>query len=177
MRSAESPRPSGYGAARRRGLTLIELIAVMGLLAIVMGFSAPVLSRFFRGRSLEEEGRRLLALTRFARSEAISRSVPMELWINVDARAYGLRAQAGYESGEESKPLEYNLQDGLSFDVAAGAFDQKGEARMVFLPDGAIGEESLESLTIWNADKNDAVEIAKTDPLVGYVIRDPDAKR
>jgi len=44
----------------RRGLTLIELILVMGLLAMVMALAAPRLSRFFEGRTLQEEARRLL---------------------------------------------------------------------------------------------------------------------
>ena len=95
----------------RSGMTLIELIVVMWLLATVLALSTPTLSGFFRGRSLQEEGRRLLALTRYARSEAASRCVPMELWIDGAAGQYGLRPQSGYEDGDEStaKTVEFTV--------------------------------------------------------------------
>jgi len=172
MKRANLHLQHGGGVACIRAMTLIELIVVMGLLATVMAFSAPVLSRFFRGRSLTEEARRVLALTRYGRSEAISRSVPMELWINASVGSYGLRAQAGYESEDTGKPVEFDLSEGLSFEVAAEALDENGNARILFQPDGAIDEESLETLRIRNSAQGETIEIAKTDPIAGYTIGD-----
>src|SRR2546426_11590252 len=51
-------RPSCFG------FTLIELILVMTVLTIAVSITAPALANFFRGRSLDSEARRLLALTR-----------------------------------------------------------------------------------------------------------------
>ena len=45
------------GHYQRRAFTLIELILVMALLVIVMAVSAPALSNFFRGRTLDSEAR------------------------------------------------------------------------------------------------------------------------
>src|SRR2546425_6808201 len=78
------------------GFTLIELILVMALLGIVIGVSAPALSNFFRGRNLDNEGRRFVALTRYAQSRAVSEGVPMIVWINMRQGIYGLEQEPGY---------------------------------------------------------------------------------
>src|ERR1700704_2983443 len=86
-------------AARRgmRAFTLIELILVMTILAIAVSFTAPALANFFRGRSIEYEARRLLALTRHGQSRAVSEGLPMELWVDSSKGAYGLEAEPSYE--------------------------------------------------------------------------------
>ena len=89
-RSCVNPPPyvGGYKAA----FTLIELILVMTLLAIVLAVSSPALSKFFKGRGLDNESRRFLALTRHAQSRAVSEGVPMVLWFDPEARTYGVNA-------------------------------------------------------------------------------------
>lgn len=82
-----SSQPAG------RGMTLIELILVMALLSVVLAYSTPALSNFFKGRRALEEARRMLSLTRLAHSEAISRSEPMEVWFNLEHKLYGMRPQ------------------------------------------------------------------------------------
>lgn len=153
-----------------RGFTLIELIVVMAMLAAVMAIATPVLSRFFKGRTLEEEARRFLALTRYARSEAISRSVLMELWINPELGLYGLSPQSGYEL-DDRKSIEFSLADGLSFDVESTALDERGEAKILFWPDGSIDVESLVELRI-QQDEWEMIEIAQADFGMGYFVRD-----
>src|SRR5437867_13133540 len=86
------------GGCRRDGFTLIELILVMALLAIVMAFSAPALTSFFRGRTLDSEARRFMALTRYGQSRAISEGVPMMLWIDTRRGTYGLQEEPGYNA-------------------------------------------------------------------------------
>ena len=153
-----------------RGLTLVELIVVMAMLAAVMAISTPVLSRFFRGRTLEEEARRFLALTRYARSEAISRSVLMELWINPELGVYGLSPQSGYVF-DDRKSIEFRLADGLSFAVDRKILDERGEAKIWFWPDGSIDEESLVELRIQQDDDGETIEIAQADFGMGYFVR------
>ena len=55
----------------------------MAILTITVSIAAPALSNFFRGRSLESEARRLLALTRQGQSRAVSEGVPMDLWVDM----------------------------------------------------------------------------------------------
>jgi prepilin-type N-terminal cleavage/methylation domain-containing protein len=159
----------------KKGLTLIELICVMVVLSAVMAISVPLLSKFFLGRSLEEESRRFLALTRYARSESVSRSVMMELWVDPAAGAYGLKPQAGNDNSAtqqqswDKMPLEYHLAKGLSLEVDATKLDDQGKARILFWPDGTIDEESLDDLTIHEGEDR-TIEIARAEFGKGYVI-------
>jgi type II secretion system protein H len=88
-------------AGRGEGFTLIELLVVMSILVMVLGIIFPALKGFFRGRGLDNEARRFLALTRLGRSRAISEAIPVELWINARQGTYGLQALSGYT---ESQP-------------------------------------------------------------------------
>lgn len=84
--------PTAIGSqASGRAFTLLELILVMALLLIVLAVAAPSLAQFFRGRFLDGEARRLLALTRYGQSRAVSEGVPVLLWLNAESNQYGLR--------------------------------------------------------------------------------------
>jgi type II secretion system protein H len=104
-----------------RGFTLIELILVMALLVVVLSIAAPSLSRFFRGRDLESEAHRFLALTRYGQNLAVSEGIPYLLWIDRENREYGLRAELSLDDIEEEEshePLVYSLARGLQLEMA-----------------------------------------------------------
>src|SRR3954451_18942853 len=84
-----------------QAFTLIELILVMAMVLIVLAVAAPSLSNFFRGRSLDSEARRFVALTHYARSRAVSEGTPMVLWINGQDGSYGLEAEISYTPSDE----------------------------------------------------------------------------
>jgi hypothetical protein len=142
----------------------------MTMLAAIMAVSTPVLSRFVKGRTLEEEARRFLALTRYARSEAISRGALMELWINQELGLYGLSPHSGFEL-DDRRPIEFSLADGLSFEVDRKVLDERGEAKILFWPDGSIDVESLVELRI-RRDEWEMIEIAQASFGMGYFVRD-----
>jgi type II secretion system protein H len=135
---------TGGGARNRRaaaGFTLLELIVVMTLLTVVFAVAAPRLGRFMSGREIDEECRRLLALTRYARSEAIGSGRRMELWIAPRKGEYGLRAEA--RSNEETRPpLRFELAEKLAIEIEDSALDDQGEGVILFWPDGGIDETS-----------------------------------
>src|SRR5512135_3490059 len=112
--------PSGsipwYADRARRGFTLIELILVMALLTVVISLTAPRLSRFFHGRTLDSEARRLMALTRSGQSRAVSEGLPMDLWVNADKGEFGLEAEPSYETSDP-KAVEFTLDSGLKIEV------------------------------------------------------------
>ena len=66
----------------RGAFTLIELVVVMVLLGIAAALVAPHMASFFRGRVLNSEARRLLALTHYGQSRAVAEGVPVLLWID-----------------------------------------------------------------------------------------------
>jgi prepilin-type N-terminal cleavage/methylation domain-containing protein len=160
---------SGTGSASQ-AFTLIELITVMTVLAFVLALSAPWLSKFRSGRTLTEESRRFLALTRYARSEAVARSVPLKLWLDVKVGRYGLEPLESYEE-RDWKPIEYKLAEGLSFDLSGEPMDRKNLPDILFLPDGGTDEESLERVCIRN-QRQENVEILMMRNRMSFGIPD-----
>ena len=149
------------------GFTLIEFILVMTLLMIVMGVAAPSLSNFFRGRTLDSEARRLLTLTRYGQSRAVSESVPMILWIDNANGRYGLEREYGYET-IDPKSVIYELDPELEIEAVLGpaqernvsALGQSEAARrnlplLRFQPDGFPGEGTVQAVEIRELDTQD----------------------
>lgn len=88
----------------------------MALLATVLAISAPSLSRFFRGRTLDSEAHRFLALTRHAQQRAVSEGVPMVLWFDTEQRTYGLNADTSFVE-EDAQAEEFSVDEGLEIEV------------------------------------------------------------
>ena len=163
LRTGKRPNAEAADAA---AFTLIELILVMALLIVVLGIAFPNLKNFFRGRNLDSEARRLLTLTQYGQSRAVSEGMPMVLWIDAKARSYGLKVQTGYTDQDE-KAVEYTLDKDLSIEVetsprptmargqpkAAGV----GNVPMIrFMPDGMIGETSPDRVALRQGTERNA---------------------
>src|SRR5687767_7523947 len=105
---ASRPLRAGRPRSREasRAFTLIELIFVMVLLIIVASMVAPRMSSFFRGRALSAEAQRLLSLTHYAQSRAVTEGVPVLLWIDATKSTYGIEVQAGHE-GDDDRGTDY----------------------------------------------------------------------
>ncbi len=82
-------------ASRRRaksirlGFTLIEILAVVAILALVAAFVVPNLSGI-RARALRAEARQIAAQLELARQRAIVTGVPHRLWLELDQAEYRL---------------------------------------------------------------------------------------
>lgn len=178
--------------SRKNGFTLIELILVMALLTIAVSVAAPALANFFRGRSLDSEARRLLALTRAGQSRAVSEGVPVELWINTAENTFGLEAEPSYNA-EDARALEFTLDPDMRIElpldtrrpaeVAATATTRAGLTasttvlsrrpelpRIRFLPDGSIASGSPTLLLLWGREESVMV-LAQTRNRMRYEIR------
>src|SRR6266850_2245748 len=83
-------RPSAFGLRTSPAFTLVELILVMAVLTIAISISAPALSHFFRGRSLDSQARMLVALTRHGQSRAVSEGLPIEMWMDAQKSQIGM---------------------------------------------------------------------------------------
>ena len=181
------------GAAR--AFTLIELILVMALLTVVISLTAPKLSRFFHGRTLDSEARRLLALTRSGQSRAVSEGLPMNLWVDADEGEFGLEAERSFETSDP-KALEFTLDSRLQIEVVdrtiAAPVNSLNRARQAstastprlalvrgdlptirFLPDGSIGETSPQKLHLVSAE-GDSLWLAQSSDGLSYEIRSAD---
>src|SRR5262245_2484037 len=112
-RSSFGPRAR---SSRAQAFTLIELILVMALLAVGLAVSAPALSKFFKGRTLDSEARRFVSLTRYGQSRAVSEGVPTMLWIDPKERTYGLQEEATY-TDFDTKAVDFQLGKALEIEV------------------------------------------------------------
>lgn len=173
--------------ARTQAFTLIELILVMALLAVVLGIGAPSLSRFFRGRALDSEARRIVSLTHYGQSRAASEGVPVTLWFDEEEGRYGLQAEMTTDL-VDSNAVELVLAEGLRFEFEAalptvrraqtteqplrlrtGAALPQGLPTIRFEPDGFLGEDSVERVLLWQRDE-DSVWVGQGRDRMHYEI-------
>jgi len=88
------------GSTGKRAFTLIELILVLALLVIITSIAAPSMANFVRGRALDSEARRMIALMHAAQSRAVSEGLPMVLWVDEKQNAYGMQAETTGQTGK-----------------------------------------------------------------------------
>ncbi len=153
---------------------------VMTLLIIVLSVAAPSLGNFFRGRTLDSEARRLLALTRHGQSRAVFEGVPMLLWLDTKGRTYGLEEEPGY-SDLRSRSVEFMLDKDLQMEVvnsevnptarpvSLGA-NRRNLPEIRFLPDGSISETSPQAVRLADRDSV-AVWLTLSRNRLNYEIR------
>ncbi len=137
------------------GFTLIELVLVMAILIAVLSMSGTSLTRFFRGRTLDSEAQRFVALTRHAQERAVSEGLPMSLWINSREGKYGLEIATGFAE-RDTKAAEFQLGRDLEIEPvrsSAGTVRQVGnEISLRFSPDGFMDEANPEAVLIKEKD-------------------------
>jgi type II secretion system protein H len=171
--------------SRVQAFTLIELILVMVLMLTVMSIAAPSLSKFFRGRNLDSEARRIVSLTRYGQSRAVSEGVPMTLWINAKQGIYGVTEEAGYND-TDPKELQFDLARDVTMEFAdmpllppvagrsgaAGpnAASHRKEPMIRFTPDGYIGETSPQSIVLRESTGSEVLWITQTTNRLSYEI-------
>ncbi len=172
-------RLPGMGA-----FTLIELIFVLALLAICAVFVTANMGSFFRGRSLNLEARRMLSLTHYAQTRAVSEGVPVLLWVNPSDSTYGLTAQFTVDGLDgDTRAVRYTTESGLALEVPQGAVatvseqdDEKlglaseGLAFIRFTPDGFFDDSSVRKIIIHQGTEA-GLELVPTANRLAYEIR------
>ncbi|MGH7337798.1 MAG: pilus assembly FimT family protein, partial [Myxococcota bacterium] len=74
---------------RDRGFTLIEILAVVAILALVAAFIVPNMGGL-RRRALRNEAQQIASQLELARQRAIVTGVPHRLWLELDEAEYRL---------------------------------------------------------------------------------------
>jgi type II secretion system protein H len=175
---------TGHHNSTKRGraaFTLVELILVMTIMVMIISLVMPSLKGFFRGRNLDNEALRFLALTRYGQSRAINEGVPVELWVNAKAGSYGLEALSGYTE-TQTKPLTYTVDPTVLIAMSAPstvmahsnywsqAKAQNGTVtRIRFQPDGFISDASPANIYLRQAQSQ--IWIAEAPTHLEYDIK------
>ena len=124
---------------RDGGFTLLELILVMVILSTVLAMAAPSLRGFFTSRQTHDTAAQILALTQFARSQAISEGIVYRLNFDTQERAYWLTArEAGvFEALETEFGRVFTLPNDIVMELEE--LDSKdGETFLKFTPQGTV---------------------------------------
>jgi len=183
------------GADRRagEGFTMVELLLVMAVIVAAISVAAPTLANFFRGRTLDSEARRLLALTHAGQSRAVSEGIPMQLWVDVEKKRYGLKEEAGWVD-KDPREVEFELDKDLKLEVvnaekvnpvntwgmalpeqlpttAADRDPISSLPQIRFLPDGTVAEGGPRAVRLTDRD-GVSRWIAQAPNGMDYEIRD-----
>lgn len=146
---------TGRNDFRRRAFTLIELILVLALLVIITSIAVPSMSKFIRGRALDSEARRMMALLHAAQSRAVSEGSPVMLWLDDKTGAYGMAAETSGPNGDANAE-ELAVDSTLRLTVVnlgAGAQTTFNNLPAIkFLADGTIDENSPQALQLVDSD-------------------------
>jgi len=145
---------TGQNNFRRCAFTLIELILVLALLVIITSLAAPAMANFIRGRALDSESRRLMALMHAGQSRAVSEGLPMVLWVDEKLGAYGLQAETTGKTGDpkaETLPLDSTLQIAVLNAGTATPTMFNNLPAIRFLADGTVDENSPQTLQLTDA--------------------------
>ena len=123
-------------ARSRRAYTILELVLVLAIMAVVLMAVAPSLSGFAAGRRTEETAARFLALTNWARSQAISDGIPYEMVIDDKAGKWRLRVLDGTPEQQVNGAFgkEYTALDDVTVESDVSVLD--GEQVIHFDPSG-----------------------------------------
>src|SRR5262249_53594782 len=120
------------------------------------------LAHFFRGRSLDSEARRLLALVHSGQARAVAEGIPVELWLDTAQGKFGLEAEPSYEP-TDPKAEEFLMAQDMRLEVVSSPTapadmlnlpnpssssappvlsNHPNLPRLRFMPDGSIAESS-----------------------------------
>jgi type II secretion system protein H len=86
-----NPRP------RHSGFTLIEVILVMVIVCIVLAMAAPALNNWNRGSHQRDAADQILALTRYARTQAIADATVYRFNLDTQTNQYWLTRLDGQQ--------------------------------------------------------------------------------
>ena len=165
---------TGQNDFRRRAFTLIELVLVLALLVIITSIALPRMSGFVRGRALDAEARRMLALTHAAQSRAVSEGMPMVLWVDEKGGTYGMEAETSGTGGDlkaENLTLDSTLMIAVLKTGGTTSATFKNLPAIRFLADGSVDESSPQTFKLTDS-AGFSRWLAETGNHTGYEIND-----
>jgi len=102
---------------KNKGFSLIELIVVLVLISLSLSLIAPSLSRFSKTIELKGAVKRISAILRYCRSEAINRGTVYQVFFNSELREIRVQSVALPEEkgkDERNSPKTYPVPIGVN---------------------------------------------------------------
>ncbi|MCK6570056.1 hypothetical protein L6V77_02985 [Myxococcota bacterium] len=150
------PRPARRGSRRPRGLTLLEILIVIGILVLIMGLGVAGFDRI-GGVRLRNETNRVAAAVRFTFNRAVALGLYMRMVIDLDGESYTVEASETPTFLRERKPDDEETgadpdappppdakSSRRSKDDDEGGAAKAAARRAQFVQDDVIGTQKLE---------------------------------
>ena len=131
------------------GFTLLEMLIVLAISTLMLGFIAPNLYKAIAGTDLPSATKELAIALRQARLKAVTTLRPVSLMLDVDKRTYQLSTEPTASS--LAKTLDFSVLTGKSFLQGS----QKGA--IFFYPDGS---SSGGRITLKQAHRSQQIDIS-----------------
>ena len=143
-------------AACSRGITLVELLVVLGIIGLILGMSVPPLTHYASQFRLKAVTREVAGLVSLARSLAISSRQNHAVVVDPERGEISI---VNLASGERLEHVA-RLPTGVTVDVEVGG-ESAPESRIVFRPTGSL-EGRTTTLVLANKEKSQRVTITGT---------------
>jgi hypothetical protein len=158
MHRADSSRP------RSGAFTLLELVFVLVIISTTLALAAPSLRGWSRGSKLRDTGDEFLAITRYARCQAIAGGQVYRLYVDGNAGTYQLMAQQQNEFVQlgNSWGRQFKMPDGFRLTMTG---EGGGPLEAVeFYPSGRTQVARVRI----TSDQNDITELQCPTPAEGF---------
>jgi prepilin-type N-terminal cleavage/methylation domain-containing protein len=140
-----------------RGVTLIEMMVVVTIIAVIVGITTPSVSAGIDAIRLATATSSVAAFVNSASTHAERRERPVELVISAH--------ELLYISTDPGSKHELKMPEGITLEPVSAqpSEDAEGNSRWLFLPGGAVP-----SVTIRLSNKHGGKRLVKLDPMTGF---------
>jgi type II secretion system protein H len=151
---------------RHSGFTLLELILVMGVICVTLALSAPSLSNWNRGSQKRDAVDQIVALTRYARTQAVTNAQVYRLNVEKQSGRYWLTMQDGQEFVQLGNDMGqmFSIPDGSRLELS----QEEGPA-MDFVEFYPSGRTQVSRLRLTN-NVGEVTQIECAMPTEGFQV-------
>ena len=142
------------------GMTLVELLVVLGIIGLILGISMPALSRQTKEMRLKATTRQVVGLVSLARSLAISSHEEHAVVVDPERKEVGV---VNTVSGEKLDQV-VRLPPSVTLELQIGG-EVSSERQLVFRPTGSLVGRSV-TLILADRDKQETVTVTGTTGFV-----------
>jgi len=126
---------------RTRGFTLLELMIVMVIVGITLGYIGPRLYTGISSSSMDKATRDIMTIIQFARSSAVTQHKPYYVRFDIDNASFGLYPKPESTGVIPEMVKEKDLPKGIVFKNIKSPYQipkQQGQVDILVTPEGVI---------------------------------------
>ena len=165
----------GEHAGKASGFTLLELLVVLGIIAIVSAMVVPRFGGALHGTAHKTAAKRVAATLRYARSCAVAQGVVYVVIVDLDKNTVSVGEENARQGDDDARDGDVKTSSAQTYAIPAGvsfskisqsdAYDvDEGMVRIEFYPSGASS-----GAEIWIQGGEERYYILTVDFITGVV--------